>query len=239
MQALSSGPASPPVPWATVGGTGHGTQMPWHTPGAEATASSLPATSVALAEPQGCGLLVPPRAHLMSTLLSLLPGLALGRACLLTGAPGMCHWAPLQGFAVSDTWAHLPLPWGLQLEPCHGLAGKRGREGGSAGAAGGVEAGPATRRCGGRGLLLTSWLHQGNWLRDRKTAKAEDERKTAGWKLGRGQGREVGGFRGAVGGGGGMVGCQAEAGGFSRGVGAAGRAGALTGHWLRAQHSAT
>lgn len=58
-----------------------------------------------------------------------------------------CTWCvllgPRQGFAMSDTWAHLPLPWGLQLEPCHRLAPRGGREGGGSGAAGGMEAGPA------------------------------------------------------------------------------------------------
>lgn len=102
--------------------------------------------------------------------------------------------------------------------------------------AGEVEAGPATRRCGGCGLRPRGQLCQGNWLRERKTAKAEDESKIAGWKLGRGQGREVGGFRGDLGVG---WGGWAKAGGFSRGAGAAGGSGALTGRWLRAQHSAT
>ena len=80
-----------------------------------------------------------------------------------------------------------------------------------------VEAGPATPRCGGCGLGPTGWLYQGNWLRDRKTAKAEDKRKKAGLKLGRRRGREVGGFRGALGVGWGRG--WTEAGGFSRGAG--------------------
>lgn len=130
-----------------------------------------------------------------------------------------CTWyallGPRQGFAVSDMRAHLPLPWGLQLEPCHRLAERR---------PGGRQLRGSRRGGGWAGHSKVWWLwahspgrlHQGNWLRDRKTAKAEDERKKAGWKLGRRQGREVGGFRGGLGVG---AGGWAEAGGFSRGAG--------------------
>lgn len=61
-----------------------------------------------------------------------------------------CSWYLLlgscQGFAMSDTWVHLLLPWVLQLEPCHRLAQSRGWEGGSLWVAGGVEATSATQK---------------------------------------------------------------------------------------------
>lgn len=61
-----------------------------------------------------------------------------------------------QGFAVSGTWAHLPLPWGLQLEPCHGLARREAVRGQQEG----WRLGWPLRRCGGCGLHPKGQLHQ-------------------------------------------------------------------------------
>lgn len=149
--------ARPPVLWATVGSTKHGTRRPWHTAGAEVTASLLSSTSVALARSLGRRLLV----HTVPTQWPLSPPCS--QAQLWAGP----FLQQVQLVPVAGPWPGLYCerhmgtpapPLGLPLEPCHRLARRRVREGAAHGQQERWRLGQPHGRCSGQGLSPTGWL---------------------------------------------------------------------------------
>lgn len=119
------------VPWASAGSTRHGTQSPWCCVWGRSNCTVTPRDL--------CGPCLPPGWRPLESCRAQdaqpqphCPQLRLG----LSSDRCSCRLllGPCPGFAVSDAWAHLPLPWGCSWSPASGWrGGETGREASSLG----------------------------------------------------------------------------------------------------------